>query len=667
MSSSGSSSSSTLRAEEENSYPSSSSATEATHSSSSASHSHSTDSSEHSSASSSLSTSASHSGDSASDSDSDASSSASAPSSPAGSKDDDKNDNDGSAPLLKLPRLEEVDKLLHPGNTPSGGTAGSAISRNPSGGASIFPAPLPAPLTPPQVPSGPPPRYGPIFPAPPPFHAWAAQTPPPPPPPPAPPLPTLSAAAKDLTEVDVRAGVRLGVYRAATRLNKEQVMDEIESVRMTSSVERVLLEPPSQPSALPGVPVEEREYAWATVFFADAEAAELCAARLCQPGRRSKWPRVCIQRLPPTSLLSAPLTSAESERYRVHAYQLESAASTPGAAAAVASALTDTVLARSADGWCLLSTGALYPTLGLATYLKHRRGGDFSGVEVCAKFQADAAMDTCSEGGKCAALHLRESEQWKLLLPVVRLPVTNTASAVTPGRTSVGNSPHVKPAPANTPPAAVHPLSETPWQQARHADCLLVNPLPNDIDETSFVYMFRGCRGYVRAQTVRTFDQGRYGVVQFADAARAQEARREAAANSALVVRFYGEVSGGTSAPPSPAPGTATKETSWSPSGTPDNAAIGTCAPHPSDENGSRESFATPGKRSADGAAEKDVTSGGPGGGATHDSKVPFPPLPEGWEYGLSRRTMQYFFTQLGKKSTTWKHPVTQEQYKAKR
>lgn len=470
--------------------------------------------------------------------------------------------------------------------------------------------------------------------------------------------------------MDVRAGVRLGVYRAATRLNTEQVMDEVESVRMTRSVERVLLEsqqPTQQPQ--PGVPIEEREYAWATVFFADAEAAELCVARLCQPGRRSKWSRMCIQRLPLTSLLTAPLSSAESERYRVHAYQLESAASTPGTAATTASALPDTVLARSAGGWCVLSTAGLYPTMGIATYLKHRRSGDFSGVEVCPKFHTEVEKDACDAGGKCASLHLREAEQWKLLLPVVRLPAA--------GKTSVGTSPHVKPVSASITPAAaatataavVNRLAETSWQRARHADCLVVNPLPPDIDERSFVYMFRGCKGFVRAQTVRTVDQVRYGVVQFTDATSAQEARQQATASSELVVRFYEEESNCNAAPPQNAAGTATSGGGLLARTAVETAVDGEGTPRQVEENDSKEVSATPDRNNQN--STTDDKEAGCGGAApvepTHAAGVPFPPLPEGWEYGLSRRTMQYFFLQSGKKSTTWKHPVTQEQYKAKR
>jgi hypothetical protein len=453
--------------------------------------------------------------------------------------------------------------------------------------------------------------------------------------------------------MDVRAGVRLGVYRAPTLLNKEQVMDEIESVRMTSSVERVLLEASSSPTSQQQLTlVEEREYAWATVFFADAEAAELCVARLCQPGRRSKWSRLCIQRLPLTSLTTLPLSPTESERYRVHAYQLESAAPAPGAAAATTSAVTDTVLARSAHGWCVLSTGGLFPTQGLATYLRHRRNGDFSSVEVCGAFHTEVEKDTCSEGGKCAALHLREREQWKLLLPVVLLPV----------KASARTSPRMAPAPTTTGTPAANKLvglRETSWQEARRADCLVVKPLPADIDESAFVYMFRGCRGFLRAQTVRTVDQVRYGVVQFNDAVSAREAHRQASADATLSIHFYGEVKG-TAAQPNTVAGNDATDLCGALQSTHDVAAVVDSAlVRKVNEEVRGEALAAQenGRALSDGADDGD----------THAPGLPFPPLPEGWEYGLSRRTMQYFFLQSGKKSTTWKHPVTQEQYKAKR
>ncbi|KPI90543.1 hypothetical protein ABL78_0303 [Leptomonas seymouri] len=560
-------------------------------------------------------------------------------------------DRDNGMAPLKLPRLEGLDNTLHPST--SGLTTGRHFPSEVCG-PSIFPAPPPSSSAVPLYdPVAPPPRYGPAFPPPAPFSAWA--------PPPPPPLPTLSAAAKDIAEMDVRAGVRLGVFRASLRLNKEQVMDEIESVRMTSSVERVLLES-AQQLGLPGVPMEEREYAWATVFFADAEAAELCVARLCQPGRRSKWSRVCIQRLPIASLDALPLSPAEEQRYRVHAYQLESAVDTPGAASVTTSAVTDTVLARTAGGWCVLSTGGLLPTLGLATYLKHRRSGDFCSVEVCSGFNSDPEQDTCNAGGQCGRLHLREVEQWKLLLPVVL-----------PAKASVQTSPHRKVVPAGmgaTSTAGVAlttTLVETSWQKARHNDCLVLRPLPADIDESGFVYMFRGCNGFLRAQTVRTADQVRYGVVQFKDALSAQDAFQQATANTELTVRFYGLGEGDATVQLARA--TAVNHTAGNGGAAPQSTA--TAAPGV-DATSAKAPKAVPdakgNAKSASGIPETAAFSDDNAvTGSTHAPGVPFPPLPEGWEYGLSRRTMQYFFLQSGKKSTTWKHPVTQEQYKAKR
>ncbi|KPA81747.1 hypothetical protein ABB37_04036 [Leptomonas pyrrhocoris] len=634
------SSSSTSKRSEEHSYPSSSSATEATHSSSaSSSDDASADGSEQRASSSSSSSSASS-----------AASSRSSPSREGDSSGDDDGGDDGAAPL-KLPRLEEVDKTLH--HSTSGPTTNGPLLPA-AGGSSIFPAPpVPSPSL--SKPAGLPPRYGPVFPPPPEaphFSAWA--------PPPPPPLPTLSASAKDLTEVDVRAGVRLGVFWAPTRLNKEQIMDEIESVRMTSSVERVLLESAVR-SELPGVPVEEREYAWATVFFAEAEAAELCVARLCQPGRRSKWSRVCIQRLPLSSLAALPLSPPEEQRYRVHAYQLESVADTPGAAAATTSAVTDTVLARTAGGWCVLSTGGLFPTVGLATYLKHRRSGDFSRVEVCPAYHPDPEQDTCGAGGQCSRLHLREVEQWKLLLPVVL-----------PAKAPVRTSPHMKPASVGPNPVtaavpAAATLDETPWQKARHDDCLVVKPLPADIDERAFVYMFRGCKGFLRAQTVRTVDAMRYGVVQFEKSANAKEARQQAIATTALPVRFYGEVDDNAAAQLRNA--VANNDTAICTGVLPPAAAeAATSASAPTaDSDADRNNNVRNDNDACATPANTVVSNNGAAAGATNAPGVPFPPLPEGWEYGLSRRTMQYFFLQSGKKSTTWKHPVTQEPYKAQR
>ncbi|AYU83982.1 hypothetical protein LdCL_360069800 [Leishmania donovani] len=520
-------------------------------------------------------------------------------------------DNDGDDAVeapRKLPRTEEVDHRLHD-SFPTG--AVTTVARSVRSGASI----LPPPPSPPVGAA----RYGPAFPRRPP-DAWAAP----------PPLPTLSASAKDISEMDVRAGLRLGVFRAATRLSKEQVMDEIESVRMTSHVERVLLESPHQIALLPGVPPLEQEYAWATVFFSSAEAADLCAALLCQPGRRSKWARVSIQRLPIVSSQTEPYTAEEEQRAQVHVYQMNAVAHrlTKGDGAALLCGVHDTVLAQSAYGWCVLSTGGLFPTSGLAAYLKHRHVGNFTGIDVCADFDPRCDEDKCAAGGQCKGVHLRACEQWRLLVPPVLISKRETLTAGTP--TLVITSP-----------------AESAWQRARRKDTLLVMPLPPEIDEAAFVYMFRWCDGFQRAQTVRTVDALRYGVVQFADAASAQLARQQAISHSNLPVRFVGETA---------ADANSTESLKASPAAS-STEPTGSATARPPNKS----------RTAAPSGANAVPASGSSTAAATHAPDVPFPPLPGGWEYGLSRRTMQYYFLQSGKKSTTWKHPITQEQYKAHR
>ncbi|GET93697.1 hypothetical protein, unknown function [Leishmania tarentolae] len=522
----------------------------------------------------------------------------------------DEGDSDGEDAVgapRKLPRLEEVDQQLRGALSTEAVTTAASLQTT----ASIFSTSPSVPLA-----TG---RYGPTFP-----HlrpdAWAAP----------PPLPTLSASAKDISEMDVRAGLRLGVFRAPRRLSKEQVMDEIESVRMTSHVERVLLESPHQVALLPSVPLQEQEYVWATVFFSSAEAADLCAALLCQPGRRSKWAHMSIQRLPIVSRLTEPHTAEEEQRVQVHIYQMNAVAGS-GAKEDVTtlfSGVHDTVLAQSAYGWCVLSTGGLFPTSGLAAYLKQRHVGDFPGIGVCARFDPECDKDKCEAGGQCKRLHLRACEQWRLLVPPVLITKKEALTA--------GTSKLVVDAP-----------EENAWQRARHKDTLLVMPLPSEIDESAFVYMFRWCDGFLRAQTVRTVDAHRYGVVQFSDAACAQRARQQAISHSNLPVRFVGEMA--VDSKESEAL-TASPQASLT-----EPASTAVACSH----NESHEA-APKGSNTMTGSVNSSAT-------ATHAPDVPFPPLPADWEYGLSRRTMQYYFLQSGKKSTTWKHPVTQEQYKAHR
>ncbi|KAI5691656.1 hypothetical protein MNV84_08382 [Leishmania braziliensis] len=527
----------------------------------------------------------------------------------AGSSDEgSSHDADAEKAPRKLPRLEEVSqRLRHSLPTWAVPTLAPSIR----GGTSIFPAPPSPPVA--VV------RYGPISSPYSPPNACGV----------APPLPTLSASAKDISEMDVRAGLRLGVFRASTRLNKEQVMDEIESVRMTSHVELVLLESPQQIALLQDVPPQEHDYEWATVFFSIAEAADLCAALLCQPGRRSKWARVSIQRLPIVSRQTEPYTAEEEQRAQVHMYQMNAASPsvTKTNGATLFSDARDTVLARGAYGWCVLSTGGLFPTLGLAAYLQHRRRGDFTGIDVCAKFDPQCDKDKCVAGGQCNGVHLRSCEQWRLLVPPMLILRKTTPTSST--------STEDIPSPV-----------ESAWQEARRTDTLVVLPLPPEIDETAFVYMFQRCDGFRRAQTVRTVDAHRYGVVQFADAASAHLAQQQAISHSNLPVRFVGEATEAVNGTQALAAALDVSSTEVINSSTvPPNKSYTTAPSSTSAVTASRTNPAA----------------------VTHAPDVPFPPLPSGWEYGLSRRTMQYFFLQSGKKSTTWKHPVTQEQYKGHR
>lgn len=449
--------------------------------------------------------------------------------------------------------------------------------------------------------------------------------------PPALPLPSLSAAPKQMQELDERCGVRFGVYRPRHRLSKELVIDEMDAVRMTSFVEHVFIEVGCSP-----LHPEETDYEWARIFFSDAEAAELTVALLSYPGRRSKFTRFVTQRLP------LPKKSGDADPSSVHPVSGDQPPSYPATPGAQPADVVDTVLLRFADGWCVASTLELYSTAGLEECLGQKKRGLLSCCEVCGDFNGEemssGGSGGCLRGLECPNAHLRKNFFFKLLVPPL-IRVTDRQVAATNGNDSAAATDEV-------PVTAAPPQCRSAglWLADRATDTLIVHHLPADIDLSAFVYMFSRCPGYLRAQTVRAQTHVRYGVVWFADHAAAVAARTEAAAALHLPILFYGEKA--------------------------EHAADSEEGPHGKSEP-STHTEAIPASKikssvASNGSASAAVATTA-AAATSKSSEVPFPPLPEGWEFGLSRRTMQYFFLQTGKKSTTWKHPVTQERYSAKR
>lgn len=428
-----------------------------------------------------------------------------------------------------------------------------------------------------------------------------------------PPVPVLSAAPKQMQELDESCCVRLGVFRPNTAVSKEQLVDEIDSVRMTSEIEHVFVEAAAAAAVTRSgetKAAEDDDYEWGRVYFSSGEVAELCAALLSYPGRRSKWHRWVVQRLPtfgeaaPSAF--SPVTATEQRM----------------AAVAFSCRLADTLLARGARGLCVLSTTDLLETNGAQQWLVHKRTGVNTSVDVCAAYFPHPDRNQCQQGSRCPHLHLRLEAFPKLLLP--SFPVSVAAPSRGGGGGGVGKAGLGV---ASSAGGATMP-APTAWEVDRCRDTLALHDLPVHVDFVTLRYMFDRCMGYAQSYVVLTAAMKREGVVLFDSPEHATEAMTQANSASDLHVTLLGPTAAETKA--------ATTATSQS-----DSAASAS-------------------------AASRDQAPGGSDAVST-ESAVPFPALPEGWSYGLSRRTGQYFFLQTGKKATTFKHPVTQERYSMKR
>lgn len=411
-------------------------------------------------------------------------------------------------------------------------------------------------------------------------------------------VPALSAAPKQMNELDETFAVRLGVFRPRVALSREQVVDEIDSVKMTSKVEYVFLEAATG-NGNDSPNVNDTDFEWARVYFSSTEVAGLCAALLSYPGRRSKWYRFVTQRLPILTPITHPPTAAEALVGKLHVPESP-----------------DTMLLHTADGFSVVSTCEVFDTAAVRDWTRQKQTNTITSRDVCAKFYPDATTNRCTAGAACHCVHLREKAFLKLLLHP--LPLSTNAGTVQGGRATV-------------------PIPDRClWEQSRGQDTLFLPDLPRNVDAATMHYMFSQCSGFIVSDTVLTSSYKRHGVVVFDTPENATKAKEQASA-AELVVLYYSE----------------------------------SCMHHK--EGVETEDPVPPHTKGiACGSNKEKSVSGGAvdqeeRAAAESEDAPPFPPLPEGWEYGLSRRTMQYFFLQTGKKSTTFKHPVTQDRYSAKR
>jgi hypothetical protein len=431
--------------------------------------------------------------------------------------------------------------------------------------------------------------------------------------------------------------VRIGVFFPdVSPVTSEQVVDEIDSIKMTSRVEAVWMEPRTAFSP-PHV-------YWTRVYFTSPEIADLCALELTMPNRLSKWRHFVTQRLPllgPTYGSLHYIPPIMDPATGVIVPSPYGASLLPVAFERFHAEPTDSVAVATRDGWCLFSTDELYRTRGLVEHCAIRQQHQPVALKseplvICPLFDPDRCV-VCSEGLECRAVHVKAESMWRCLVPI-----------------SLRAPPH---------PVPSHIDGSTVWQNQRKYDTLVLRYIKDDQTAWAVRYMFSGCAGFVGADVVCTRDGRRFGLVRFADAASATLALLQTA-ESSLNVSFYGALEDLRAAV-----GEAPSSTSLSK------------LPHNSFSKGSATCTLERSPQAISIAATSVVASdatklrSGAGSGAAvptaagaaddeDEDRVPFPPLPEGWVHGVSRRTNQYiFFQPQTKNSTTFKHPVTGERY----
>ncbi|CUE70466.1 Hypothetical protein, putative [Bodo saltans] len=430
-------------------------------------------------------------------------------------------------------------------------------------------------------------------------------------------VPDEVASPSSITRPDVCC-VRIGVFRPPVPVTKAQVIDEIDAIRMTSRVEEVFIEPRTLAEMKnPDAPT------YARIYFASPEWADLCAVELNTPHRTSKWRHMISQRLP----LLGPMCGDIKSIPAFAPFRAEPA---------------DSILIETTEGYVVFSTNEIYLTRGAIDYLDAKRHGRILQRGVCQEFDPQR-YTPCANGTDCSDIHVKAVAIWKLLLPTTaKQPIRTASSSV---KVSV-------------------------WEYNRRRDTLVLRYLAADDDVNSIAFMFGGCDGFLGASIQCTREGKRFGFVQFKDQPSAFAAMAQTAGSN-LNVSFYGAMEDirttelSTAADPqSPmaAKGHEKERPVLRSGGNkhPDTHFRGTSAAMAAplsliegDHN------VLPQVRNL--SPEQHPANAPP---PPSSENLPFPPLPEGWEHGVSRRTRQYFFFQpKTKNSTTWKHPDTKERY----
>ena len=402
----------------------------------------------------------------------------------------------------------------------------------------------------------------------------------------------LSGKVVPPEELDINCCVRLGILNASSPVTREQVLSEIDSIKMLPSVETVVMEPP------------EHGQDWARIYFTTPADANKACADLNVPFRQGKWRHFVTQKLPlPGSLCGEIGTIPTFEAF---------GADPP-----------DTVVVDTQEGYVFFSTDELYKTKGAEDFMEtKRREGKIVRRLICKHFDPERRIP-CRYGLLCTFVHVKACAMPRLLRSVtnkqkLRFPKNETDIQV------------------------------SSWDFERRADTLIVRRLDPAMDSAQLQYMFEGCAGYRESLVGTTADGMRYGVVRFQSRDGAFEALAQTA-DSGLSISYYGcmeDVRRIQMHDPE------IRRSSMSFGGVAAPSAMSNSLMAPSARGPPIQTRTT--DRASPDITRREKT----------EPKLPFPPLPPGWEYGESRKTNQYYFFQPKTKNpTTWQHPVTNERY----
>lgn len=407
----------------------------------------------------------------------------------------------------------------------------------------------------------------------------------------------VGPAADVPATLDEKCCLRLGIVGPRGSVSKEQVMNELHSIKLDGKVVHVGFE---------GGEAAHPQFVWVKVYFGTPDEADEAITELNAPGRTCRWRVFVSQRLP----LAGPFSGDIGSDPTFQPYVEDPA---------------DCIVVDATEGFVYFSTDEMYRTKGLEDCFQAKRQGKMIRRLVCKHFDPQRKLP-CRYGPQCTFLHVKPHCMNRLLRTVshrqaLRIPRNDDV------------------------------IQMSSWEGDRREDTLLVRDLDSSLDQAGLTYMFEGCAGFQEC-FLHTLKDGRaYGIIRFDSQSNAFAALVQTI-GSGLNISFCGALED--------IRGLLVREVKQNPDG----------------ERLYRQHLLEQQKMYAN--ADGGERAGGPvggstegavsaaGGAAAHDAGLPFPPLPEGWVYGMSRRNNQYYFYRLNSKDdTSWKHPVTKESYTA--